>query len=81
MVGGAGYVAGKSVARASSREAGQEERLESLEREQATTAAAPAQGAPAESKIDQLTKLGQLRDSGVLSEEEFEAEKQKILGS
>lgn len=78
MVGGAGYMAGKSAARASSREAGQEERLESLEREQA---AAPAQAAPAESKVDQLTKLGQLRDSGVLTEEEFEAEKQKILGS
>jgi Short C-terminal domain len=30
--------------------------------------------------IEQLTKLGQLRDSGVLTEEEFAAQKAKILG-
>ena len=43
--------------------------------------AAPA--APAgmtDSTIEQLTKLGQLRDSGVLTEEEFQAQKAKILG-
>ena len=43
---------------------------------------APAPAAPAEPAADpleQLTKLGQLRDSGVLTEEEFEAEKAKIL--
>jgi hypothetical protein len=31
--------------------------------------------------VEQLTKLGQLRDSGVLTEEEFAAQKAKILGS
>ena len=31
--------------------------------------------------LEQLSKLGQLRDSGVLTEEEFEAQKAKILGS
>jgi hypothetical protein len=31
--------------------------------------------------VEQLTKLGQLRDSGVLTEQEFEAQKAKILGS
>jgi Short C-terminal domain len=36
---------------------------------------------PAADPIEQLTKLGQLRDSGVLTEEEFEAQKAKILGS
>jgi hypothetical protein len=29
--------------------------------------------------LEQLTKLGQLRDSGVLTEEEFAAQKAKIL--
>ena len=30
--------------------------------------------------VEQLTKLGELRDSGVLTEEEFAAQKAKILG-
>ena len=40
----------------------------------------PPPAAPAVDPIEQLTKLGQLRDSGVLTEEEFEAQKAKILG-
>ena len=40
--------------------------------------AAPA---PAADPIEQLTKFAQLRDSGVLTEEEFQAQKAKILGS
>jgi Short C-terminal domain len=43
-------------------------------------APAPAP-APAPDPIEQLTKLGQLRDSGVLTDEEFAAQKAKILGS
>jgi hypothetical protein len=30
--------------------------------------------------VEQLTKLGELRDNGVLTEEEFQAQKAKILG-
>ena len=41
-------------------------------------APAPANAAGA-SMLDQLTQLGQLRDSGVLTEAEFEAQKQRIL--
>ena len=41
--------------------------------------AAPPQ-APATDTVEQLTKLGQLRDNGVLTDEEFQAEKAKILG-
>jgi hypothetical protein len=39
--------------------------------------------APADSSsmLDQLAKLGELRDSGVLTEAEFEAQKAKILNS
>ena len=40
-------------------------------------AASPDQGVDA--RIEQLTKLGQLRDSGVLTPAEFEAQKQQIL--
>jgi hypothetical protein len=35
--------------------------------------------APHASKLDQLKQLGELRDAGVLSEEEFQAEKQRVM--
>jgi hypothetical protein len=43
-------------------------------------AAAPEQGSPGESTIEQLRQLGELKDQGVLTEEEFTAQKAKILG-
>jgi len=45
---------------------------------------APPQAAPAAAAVDpiaQLKELGELRDSGVLTDEEFAAQKAKILGS
>ena len=46
------------------------------------TAPAPQQVAPAQpDKMEQLKELGQLRDSGVLTEAEFAAEKAKILAT
>jgi len=43
--------------------------------------AAPAPAAaPAADPIAQLKQLGELRDSGVLTDAEFEAQKAKILG-
>lgn len=43
-------------------------------------AAPPPPAAPAADPIEQLKQLGELRDSGVLTEAEFEAQKAKILG-
>lgn len=40
---------------------------------------APAPAAPAPDPIEQLTKLAALKDSGALTEAEFEAEKAKLL--
>lgn len=40
-----------------------------------------AAAAPAADPIAQLKELGELRDSGVLTDEEFAAQKAKILGS
>jgi hypothetical protein len=39
----------------------------------------PAQGEDMDDKIASLTKLGQLRDQGILTDAEFEAQKAKIL--
>lgn len=41
--------------------------------------AAPAVGPPTEDPLDRIAKLAQLRDSGALTEAEFEREKAKIL--
>lgn len=74
MVGGAGYAVGKRVA--ASREA---------EEAQSSAPAAPASPPPASApqteaeRIEALTKLKALLDSGVLTEEQYEAEKQKLL--
>jgi hypothetical protein len=43
-------------------------------------AAAPAPAAPAADPIAQLTQLAALKDSGALTEAEFEAQKARILG-
>lgn len=46
--------------------------------------AAPAPAAPAageSSTIDQLKELGELKAQGILTEEEFAAQKAKLLGS
>ena len=40
---------------------------------------APAAAAPAADPVAQLTKLGELKAQGILTEEEFAAEKAKIL--
>jgi hypothetical protein len=44
-------------------------------------AAAPAPAAGESSTIEQLKELGELKAQGILTEEEFAAQKAKILGS
>src|SRR5262249_25213130 len=86
MVGGGAYYAGKKSKERSEREADQEYRLQQLEDQQnvqpqAAPAAAPAAaGGVTDDTIEQLKKLGELRDAGVLTDEEFAAQKQKLLG-
>ena len=46
----------------------------------AAPAPAPAPAAPAEDLYEQLAKLGDLRDKGILTEAEFEVQKARVLG-
>jgi len=39
----------------------------------------PEQPAPADARLDQLRKLGELHDAGVLDDAEFQAQKNRIL--
>jgi hypothetical protein len=42
--------------------------------------AAPPPAAPQPDIVEQLRRLGELRDAGVLTEDEFAARKAKVLG-
>lgn len=71
-----------SVSNRVSRRQGQrwaEQEAESAPQQAAPQAAAPAPAAAAADPIEQLKKLGELRDNGILTEEEFAAEKAKVL--
>jgi membrane protease subunit (stomatin/prohibitin family) len=81
MVGGVGYMAGKSAARGSERESDEQQRIAQLEaqqQQQAPVAAAPAAGGDV---VSQLQELQTLQQEGVLTAGEFEAAKQKLLAS
>jgi len=58
---------------------GMREDFSSREEPAQTTAAAPA-AAPEPEYVGELERLSQLRDQGILTDEEFEAKKKQILG-
>jgi Short C-terminal domain len=76
MVGGAGYYAGKKIQEGREEDAYRDARIDQLEGQQAS---APQAGGISDNSIEQLQKLGQLHDQGVLTDAEFEVQKQKIL--
>jgi hypothetical protein len=88
MVGGVAYAGGRRAAQSQQRESDQEARLEQLESQQYAApppqqAYAPPPPAPAAPQVDviaQLEQLGRLHESGVLTDEEFAAQKAKLLG-
>jgi membrane protease subunit (stomatin/prohibitin family) len=70
-----GHVANRQAARAQQDQAQQD---------QAPQDQAPAPAAPAADQVDvvdQLKRFAELRDQGILTEEEFAAQKAKLLGS
>jgi len=87
VVGGGMYAVGRHSANRAAEEREQEARLNALEY---SAAAPPPAYAPATSqdvsgsppdRVAQLQQLATLRDGGVLTEPEFDAEKRRILGS
>jgi hypothetical protein len=96
MVGGAAYHVGKQRQQGQMAEQEQDAQIEDLQAQQSApppVAAAPpppayaappppaaAPGGMTDNTIEQLTKLGQLRDAGVLTEDEFAQQKARLLG-
>jgi len=77
-VGGAAYYAGKKVQGGREEEDAQNEGDEYSDGE---LDADQSSGAISDESIDQLKKLSDLKEQGVLTQEEFEAQKHKILGT
>jgi membrane protease subunit (stomatin/prohibitin family) len=83
IVGGAAYHVGKRVQGGRDQDAAQQQQIDELQAQQAQQQyqAAPA---PAPSQEDSMAKLAQLKsllDQGVLTQAEFDVQKQKILMS
>jgi hypothetical protein len=84
MVGGAGYAAGKRRARTEQPEYDQDAAI-AQQPAPAAPAPAPPAAAPAPAamsdadRIQALKNLKELLDSGVLTQAEFDAQKQKLL--
>jgi hypothetical protein len=82
MVGGVAYHAGKRVQEGREEDAYRDEQIADLQQQQA--AAPPATsggGGLSDDTINQLKQLGELKEQGILTEDEFEAQKQKLLGA
>ena len=93
MVGGVAYHAGKKVQQGREQDAETQARLDDLESQQyqqqqqqyaPPPAAAPPPPAPNQGispdAMDQLKQLADLKSQGILTDEEFAAQKAKILG-
>ena len=83
VVGGTAYYAGKKGAQSAQREADQNARIEELEAQQYQQQAAPAApaggGGMSEDSMAKLQQLAELHNQGILTDAEFEVQKQKIL--
>lgn len=80
IVGGAAYHVGKRVQGSRDQDAAQQQQIDEMQAQQAQQAAP----APAPSQEDSMAKLAQLKsllDQGVLTQAEFDMQKQKILMS
>jgi hypothetical protein len=84
MVGGAGYAVGKRRAANAQHEQAQGEQLAAQQPQAAPPqaqppAAAPPAGQSSETeRIEALTKLKSLLDDGVLTQEQYESERQRL---
>ena len=82
VVGGVAYHAGKRVQEGRDADYERDAQIDQLQQQQAAPppAAAPA-GGITDDAIEQIQKLGQLKEQGLITDDEFEAQKRKLLGT
>ncbi len=85
VVGGVAYHAGKVRQGSRDQDASQQQQIDQMQQQQQVQQQAQqapqADSGSTEDKMAQLQQLKQLLDSGVLTQAEFDAQKQKILQS
>jgi len=86
IAGTATAVSGKVSQRSASKAAQQEQaaayqQQQEAERQQAAAPPVPPQAAAPDDRIAKIKELGEMKSQGLLTEEEFTAEKSRILGS
>jgi len=82
IAGTASSVSGR-VNRRQQRKWSEQEQQQTAQQQTAATpppAAAPVEEVSMDDKVEQLKKLAELRDAGIITEQEFGAQKAKILG-
>ena len=79
MVGGTAYAVGKSRQASQQREADEQARLDEVEARQSVATPVTPAAPSGDEAIEQLKQLAELKDSGVLTQAEFDAQKQKLL--
>jgi hypothetical protein len=78
-VGGGAYYMGKRHAEGQAQDADQDQRIGDLESQQpAAPAPAPSAGISSEA-VQKLEQLGKLHEQGVLTDEEFSQQKERLL--
>jgi membrane protease subunit (stomatin/prohibitin family) len=77
VVGGVAYHAGKRVQEGREEDYDRDARIAELEAQQAAQPAPAA--APRTDMVEQLQKLAELKDQGILTQAEFDAQKAKLL--
>jgi hypothetical protein len=81
-VGGGAYVMGKRRAESQYAEASQDQRIGDLEsQQQAPAPAAAPTGGISSDAMQKLQELGKLRDQGILTDDEFATQKERLLAT
>jgi Short C-terminal domain len=78
VVGGVAYHAGKRNQQGQEEDYDRDARIAELEAQQSAQAA-PAPAGPPVDMVEQLQKLATLKDQGILTQAEFDLQKQKLL--
>jgi membrane protease subunit (stomatin/prohibitin family) len=79
VVGGVAYHAGKRVQEGHEEDYDRDARIAELEAQQAAQAAPAPAAAPQTDMVEQLQKLAALKEQGILTQAEFDAQKAKLL--
>ncbi|TML54446.1 MAG: SHOCT domain-containing protein [Actinobacteria bacterium] len=79
VVGGVAYHAGKRGQQSREEDYDRDARIAELEAQQAAQPAPAPAAAPQTDMVEQLQKLAALKDQGILTQAEFDAQKAKLL--